>query len=106
MSPSAPLQETALKHVPLVFLNSSDLLSVSQSDAYLITFWFILFFFLRDASMRWLWEPLARRAGISKNRSVVRFAEQSWTLAYEVVFWSLGTVRSACRSVFGCGGRS
>lgn len=64
----------------------------ARSDAYLIAFWVVLFWFLREASMRWLWEPLARAAGIRDKRSVVRFAEQGWTLLYYVVFWTLGVV--------------
>jgi acyl-CoA-dependent ceramide synthase len=70
---------------------------VHSSDAYLITFWIILFWFVREASMRWIWEPLARWAGVKEKRSVVRFAEQGWNLLYYSVFLTLGVV-SAVRS--------
>lgn len=61
-----------------------------RDDAYFIGFYFILFWFLRDASMRWLLEPLARRAGITRKRSIVRFAEQGWAFLYYSVFSTLG----------------
>lgn len=57
--------------------------------------------------MRWIWEPLARWAGVKEKRSVVRFAEQGWNLLYYSVFLTLGVVsavRSRGRSV-GADGR-
>lgn len=73
-------------------VSSSRCYGASRSDAYFIGFYFILFWFLRDASMRWLLEPLARRAGITRKRSIVRFAEQGWAFLYYSVFSTLGLV--------------
>ncbi len=82
--------------------------------------------------MRWVFNPLGRRVGISKKRSLVRWSEQSWAMLFPVsnhnplqlnldcvadvncvmqtVFWSLGMVslpivpRSwACRQAGGDG---
>ncbi|GAA5829750.1 hypothetical protein JCM5353_002218 [Sporobolomyces roseus] len=61
-----------------------------SSDAFIIAWWVIAFWFLREALMKWAFGPLARRCGIKQKRSVVRFAEQSWMLLYPTIFWSLG----------------
>lgn len=70
----------------------SGLFFEMTSDAYLIAFWVVLFWFLREASMRWLWEPLARKLNLKEGKTKVRFAEQGWNLLYYSVFWSLGLV--------------
>lgn len=80
------------------------LVFVTNSDAYLITFWVVLFWFLREASMRWLWEPLARKLNLKEGKTKVRFAEQGWNLLYYSVFWSLGLV-SIIYSLCGYSGR-
>lgn len=54
----------------------------ARSDAFLIAWWTIAFCFLREASMRFVFYPLARWFGIRSSRAVVRFAEQGWLLLY------------------------
>jgi hypothetical protein len=41
-----------------------------------------MFWFVREALMRWMLEPFARWTGIKERRSVVRFAEQGYTFIY------------------------
>lgn len=54
----------------------------ARSDAYVITWWVTVFWFLREALMRWVLEPLARKAGIRERRAIVRFEEQGYMLCY------------------------
>ncbi|GAA6064339.1 hypothetical protein JCM10212_002315 [Sporobolomyces blumeae] len=61
-----------------------------RDDAYFIAWWVIAFWFLREALMKYAFGPFARWCGIRSRRSVVRFAEQSWSLLYPIIFWSLG----------------
>ncbi|KAM0756321.1 longevity assurance proteins LAG1/LAC1 [Meredithblackwellia eburnea MCA 4105] len=61
-----------------------------RDDAYVIAFWFAFFWFIREAAMRWAWEPLARYCGIRTKRSIVRFAEQTHALSYALVSCSVG----------------
>lgn len=78
----------------LVFVLRCQLIGFihEHSDAFFVVFYFVLFWFLRDASIRWVWEPLAGRFGITSKRAVARFAEQGWALLYFSVFWSIGMV--------------
>ena len=55
---------------------------LARSDAYLIAFWVASFWFLREATMRWIWSPLARICGVKEGKAVVRFAEQGWSMLY------------------------
>ncbi|KWU41730.1 longevity assurance proteins LAG1/LAC1, partial [Rhodotorula sp. JG-1b] len=61
-----------------------------RDDAFLIAWWVIAFCFLREATMRWVFRPLARWSGIRSSRAVVRFAEQGWLLVYYTLSWSIG----------------
>ncbi|KAI5479282.1 longevity-assurance protein [Pseudohyphozyma bogoriensis] len=90
--PSFHLKNVFHRFIFLSFRKPGDenLYYKGRDDAYLITFYFIFFWFLRDASMRWLLQPIARRAGIKTKRNLTRFAEQGWALLYYIVFWSLG----------------
>ena len=56
--------------------------TLCDSDAYLIAFWVASFWFLREATMRWFWSPLARLCGVKEGKAVVRFAEQGWSMLY------------------------
>ena len=83
----------------------------SCSDAYVITWWVVCFWFIRESLMRFVLEPIARRAGIKERRAIVRFTEQGYSLCYyseyllhstctpnsrdglrTAVFWLLGLV--------------
>ena len=59
---------------------------------FLVSFWIIVFTGLRVTIMDYLLVPLAQRAGISKRKEKIRFAEQAWILIYPSLFWSLGMV--------------
>lgn len=62
--------------------SSADLLLRAASDAYIITWWVVCFWFIRESLMRFVLEPLARRAGIKERRAIVRFTEQGYNLCY------------------------
>lgn len=66
--------------------------------------------------MRWVLEPIARKAGIREKRAIVRFTEQGYSFCYysklrslllccsvadsstpKAVFWFIGLVRSESR---------
>ncbi|GAA5932820.1 uncharacterized protein JCM15063_002214 [Sporobolomyces koalae] len=91
-----PAPSYHLKHVFSRFLflsfriHGTNTYYKGRDDAFIIAWWVIAFWFLREALMKWAFIPLARRCGIKQRRSVVRFAEQSWMLLYPVIFWSLG----------------
>lgn len=59
-------------------------------DFYLVVFWVFAWTFLREASMRWFWSPLARVLGVKTEGNINRFAEQGWGLMYAAAFWTLG----------------
>ncbi|ORY78383.1 TLC domain-domain-containing protein [Leucosporidium creatinivorum] len=61
-----------------------------RDDAYVITWWVAMFWFLREALMRWVLEPIARKAGIREKRAIVRFTEQGYSFCYYTVFWFIG----------------
>lgn len=48
----------------------------------MIAWWVVCFWFIRDSLMRFVLEPLARRAGIKERRAIVRFTEQGYMLCY------------------------
>ncbi|GAA5978743.1 hypothetical protein JCM10908_004465 [Rhodotorula pacifica] len=68
----------------------TELYYKGRDDAFLIAWWVIAFCFLREATMRWVFRPLARWSGIRSSRAVVRFAEQGWSLVYYTLSWSIG----------------
>ncbi|GAA5861753.1 hypothetical protein JCM8547_000724 [Rhodosporidiobolus lusitaniae] len=68
----------------------TDLYYKGRDDAFYIFWWVIAFWFLRDALMRWAYEPLAKKLGIRQKKAVVRFAEQAWALTYCIFSFSLG----------------
>lgn len=61
-------------------------------DIYLVLLWVALFTGMRVAVMDFVFQPLARFAGIATTRARLRFAEQGWYLLFYVVFWSMGMV--------------
>lgn len=72
----------------------TDLYGKGKDDIYFVTFWIVMFTFLRATAMDYIFTPLARRGGISTKRGLTRFAEQAWLLVYYSVFWTLGMVCS------------
>ncbi|KDE03729.1 hypothetical protein MVLG_05799 [Microbotryum lychnidis-dioicae p1A1 Lamole] len=90
-APSYHLRNPFSRFLYLSFrLPDSDLYYKGRDDAYFIAWWVLVFWFLREALMRWVLAPFARRRGIKEERNVVRFAEQGWSVFYYVIFWSLG----------------
>ncbi|GAA5958078.1 hypothetical protein JCM3765_002801 [Sporobolomyces pararoseus] len=90
-SPSYHQTHTFQKFLFLSFrVPGSDTFYKGRDDAFVIAWWVIAFWFLREALMKWAFIPFARRCGIKQKRSVIRFAEQSWMLLYPSIFWSLG----------------
>lgn len=82
----APSWHLVHRHSRFLFLSfklaDGNLHYKGRDDAYLISFWVLAFWFLREASMRWFWAPLARRCGVKEGKAVVRFSEQGWSLLY------------------------
>lgn len=72
-----------------------------RDDAYLIAFYVVLFWFVREGAIRWLWTPIARLAGCRDRRSIVRFTEQAHALLYYTVSWSVGMVSAGTRKLGG-----
>ncbi|KAK5989689.1 Sphingosine N-acyltransferase-like protein FUM18 [Cladobotryum mycophilum] len=64
--------------------------AIGYDDFYLIAFSVVLFTGLRSACMHYALEPLARLLGLSKQKEVTRFAEQSYMLMYYSCFWPMG----------------
>ncbi|KAH7316699.1 TLC domain-containing protein [Stachybotrys elegans] len=63
---------------------------IGPDDAFLITFFVILFTGLRASIMDFILSPLGRKAGITKQKLLTRFSEQAWLTVYYSVFWTLG----------------
>lgn len=61
-------------------------------DAYLISFFVVLFTGLRAGVMEYLLVPLGKAVGVGGRKSLVRFSEQAWLLCYYSVFWTMGVV--------------
>jgi acyl-CoA-dependent ceramide synthase len=61
-------------------------------DAYFVLFWVLAFTFLRAASMKYVFAPLARAYGADTPAKQQRFTEQGWSFTYYSTFWSLGMV--------------
>lgn len=78
---------------------ATDLYGKGKDDMYFVTFWIVMFTFLRATAMDYIFTPLARRGGISTKRGLTRFAEQAWLLVYYSIFWTLGMVCSSSISM-------
>lgn len=59
-------------------------------DLYFVVFYSVVFTFLREAMMRFLWIPVAEKGGITRRGTVVRFAEQGWALSSWGISWLCG----------------
>lgn len=63
------------------------------NDAWMVSYWIVVFTGLRAAVMDYILTPLAKKGGVKTARDLTRFAEQAWLLIYYSVFWTLGMVR-------------
>ncbi|KAF8937206.1 sphingosine N-acyltransferase lag1 [Dissophora ornata] len=68
----------------------SDTFEKSWEDLYFLLFWVVTFTFLRASVMTYVLMPIARRMGATKERSILRFAEQGWICIYYSCSWTLG----------------
>lgn len=68
------------------------------ADFYHVFYWIVVFTFLRDATMRYVFMPYAQYGGVKTYKGLVRFAEQAWLMVYYIVFWALGMVCILSRS--------
>ena len=66
--------------------------SLGWNDAFLVTYWIVIFTGLRVAAMDLVFIPFAQWGGVKKRKAQTRFAEQAWLLLYYTIFWSLGMV--------------
>jgi hypothetical protein len=82
----------AKKCISLSHQISSDQYDKGFDDMYFIGFWFVAFTFLRAATMKFLFHPLAKLSNIKPFGKRERFAEQSWAVSYYVTFWTAGMV--------------
>lgn len=62
------------------------------NDLKMVASWIIIFTGLRAAVMDNLLIPLAKRAGVTKPKASMRFAEQAWLFMYYLTFWIVGMV--------------
>lgn len=63
------------------------------NDAWMVSFYIVVFTGLRASVMDYILMPLATKGGVKSKRDLTRFAEQAWLLIYYTVFWTLGMVR-------------
>jgi acyl-CoA-dependent ceramide synthase len=70
------------------------------NDAWMVSFYIVVFTGLRAAAMDYILMPLAAKGGVKSKRDLTRFGEQAWLLIYYTVFWTLGMVRPL-RPIFG-----
>jgi acyl-CoA-dependent ceramide synthase len=63
------------------------------NDAWMVSYWIVVFTGLRAAVMDYALLPLAKKGGVKSEKDQTRFAEQAWLLVYYSVFWTLGMVR-------------
>lgn len=60
------------------------------NDAWMVSYWIVVFTGLRAAVMDYILMPLAKKGGVKTARDQTRFAEQAWLLVFYSVFWPLG----------------
>lgn len=83
----------ARKFFELSYYNpSSGEYRAGWNDAWMVSFWVVVFTGLRAAVMEYLLIPLAKKGGAKGAREQTRFAEQAWLWIYATTFWSLGVV--------------
>lgn len=65
--------------------------NVGFDDNYFVVVLIAVLTGLRDATMRFVLDPLAAAWGLGRARSM-RFKEQAWMVVYYATSWSVGTV--------------
>jgi hypothetical protein len=67
------------------------------NDAWMVSFWIVVFTGLRASIMDYILIPFAKSHNVRTERNQTRFAEQAWLLIYYSVFWTLGMVSPMTR---------
>ncbi|KAJ5034922.1 uncharacterized protein L3040_008190 [Drepanopeziza brunnea f. sp. 'multigermtubi'] len=81
----------ARKFFELSYYNpSSGEYRAGWNDAWMVSFWIVVFTGLRAAVMEYILTPLAKKGGAQGKREQTRFAEQAWLWIYASTFWCLG----------------
>ncbi|KOS22260.1 Sphingosine N-acyltransferase lag1 [Escovopsis weberi] len=84
-------QRFAVKFFALSYHNAkTGRYAIGYDDFYFMAFFFVLFTGLRSACMHHVLQPLARYLGLSGQKQVTRFAEQSYMLMYYSCYWPMG----------------
>lgn len=74
------------------YKKASNQYSKGVADIYFVAFWSIMFTFLRAIFIKYLYIPFSNYFKIGKASKRQRVAEQSYILAYYVIFGSAGMV--------------
>ncbi|CCJ30166.1 unnamed protein product [Pneumocystis jirovecii] len=61
-----------------------------KDDWYFVAFWIILFSFIRESAIRYIFIPFARNNGVM-IKNLNKFSEQAWCFLYYLIFWSFET---------------
>ncbi|EJT70990.1 hypothetical protein GGTG_12011 [Gaeumannomyces tritici R3-111a-1] len=64
--------------------------TIGNDDGYQLLFWVVAFTGIRASVMEYALAPFAKWHGLKKRKTVTRFSEQGWLIAYYAVFWPLG----------------
>ncbi|GAB7322831.1 hypothetical protein MBLNU13_g05398t2 [Cladosporium sp. NU13] len=67
-----------------------DLYGIGTQDLKLVLGFMTFFTATRAASLDYVLKPLAERSGITKTKTQIRFAEQSYMICYYTLYWSWG----------------
>jgi len=87
------LRPTTIQYFTLSYYDpSTGLYKPGLDDLKHVVLWIIIFTGLRAGTMDMVLIPFARRCGMKKRKSCIRFAEQAWLLIYVSVFWTVGMV--------------
>ncbi|KAK9709315.1 Sphingosine N-acyltransferase lag1 [Basidiobolus ranarum] len=70
--------------------SGSSLYGTGYDDVYVMSFWFVMFIFLRAFTTQYILGPVAVMCGIKKADKKQRFVEQSWQLLFFLISWSVG----------------
>jgi very-long-chain ceramide synthase len=62
------------------------------NDAWMVSYWIVVFTGMRAAVMEYLLKPFAKRGGVKSAGKQTRFAEQGWLLIICSLFWPIGMV--------------
>lgn len=71
--------------------SSPDVYRQGWDDIYFVISSALAFTAVRAIAIDWVFQPVARKAGL-KRKASVRFAEQGWLWVYYGFFWTFGMV--------------